>query len=55
MNIRTIALLGKDGGKAKDLAELKLIVPSASTARIQEAHILLGHIFCLAIDKEFLI
>ncbi len=54
MNIRTIALLGKDGGEAKDLAELKLIVPSVSTARIQEAHILLGHIFCLAIDKEFL-
>ena len=53
-NISTIALLGKDGGKAKDLAELKLMVPSASTARIQEAHILLGHIFCLAIDKEFL-
>lgn len=54
MKIGTIALLGKDGGMAKDLAELKLIVPSSSTARIQEAHILLGHIFCLAIDNEFL-
>lgn len=54
MNIGTIALLGNDGGMAKDLAELNLIVPSSSTARIQEAHILLGHIFCLAIDNEFL-
>ena len=51
--INTLALLGKDGGKAKELADFSLIVPSASTARIQEIHILLGHIFCLAIDNEF--
>ena len=51
--INTLALLGKDGGQAKELADFSLIVPSASTARIQEIHILLGHIFCLAIDNEF--
>ena len=52
MNLMTIAMLGKDGGPAKDLADHALIIPSDSTARIQEVHILIGHILCELIEKE---
>ena len=52
MGLITIALLGKDGGPAKYLADHALIVPSDSTARIQETHILIGHIFCELIEQE---
>lgn len=48
----TIALLGKDGGSAKDIADHALVIPSDSTARIQEAHILIGHILCELIEEE---
>jgi D-sedoheptulose 7-phosphate isomerase len=41
----TIALLG-DGGKAASLAEIALCVPSKITPRIQEAHVVVGHILC---------
>ena len=43
---KTIALLGKDGGKIKDIADVSIIVPSNVTARIQESHIMIGHIIC---------
>jgi D-sedoheptulose 7-phosphate isomerase len=52
LGVETIALLGKDGGEAKNLADLSLLVPSDSTARIQEAHILIGHILCDLIEEE---
>ena len=42
----TIALLGKGGGPAKDLAEISILVPGAETARIQEVHLLIGHTLC---------
>ena len=42
-NIKSISLLGSDGGKAKGKADLDIIVPSKITARIQECHIMLGH------------
>jgi D-sedoheptulose 7-phosphate isomerase len=48
----TVALLGKGGGPAKDLAEHTLIIPSETTARIQESHILIGHILCELIEEE---
>jgi D-sedoheptulose 7-phosphate isomerase len=41
--VKTVALLGKDGGQAKGRADLELIVASADTARVQEAHTLLLH------------
>ena len=41
--IRRIALLGKDGGKLKDLADLSIIVPAQTSDRIQEVHITLLH------------
>jgi D-sedoheptulose 7-phosphate isomerase len=49
-DIKTIAFLGKDGGMAKKAAVLPLVVTSKSTPRIQETHILLGHIICEMID-----
>lgn len=52
MGIVCVALLGKGGGRAESLAEYTIIVPSDSTARIQEAHILMGHIFCEIIERE---
>ncbi len=46
-----IALLGRDGGKAKGLADIDLIAPHTTTARIQEAHQLLYHTLCEAVDN----
>ena len=46
----TIAFLGKDGGKIKNVADISIVVPSDCTARIQEAHIMMGHILCELIE-----
>jgi D-sedoheptulose 7-phosphate isomerase len=46
LDIGTVALTGRDGGKLKALTDVCLIAPSDNTARIQEAHILVGHILC---------
>lgn len=51
-NIKTIALVGRDGGEMGKMADIALIVPSESTPRIQESHILIGHILCDIIEKE---
>lgn len=48
----TIALTGKDGGKVKHAADNVIIAPSCDTARIQEAHITIGHIICDLVEKE---
>jgi D-sedoheptulose 7-phosphate isomerase len=48
----TAALSGKGGGGLKGLAEHLLVVPSDTTARIQEMHILLGQMLCGAIEIE---
>jgi D-sedoheptulose 7-phosphate isomerase len=49
----TLGLSGRDGGKMNSLCELNIIVPSNITARIQEMHILIGHILCKAVDDSF--
>ncbi len=51
-NIITVALTGRDGGVMAKMADIALVVPSDSTPRIQEAHILIGHILCDIIEKE---
>lgn len=48
----TVALGGGDGGRMKDIVDHVIIVPSRVTARIQEMHIIIGHILCGAIEKE---
>ncbi len=50
--IVTIGLTGRDGGQMPDLCDVCLVVPSQSTARIQEMHIILGHMLCGALEQE---
>ena len=47
-----VGFMGKDGGKMKNICDVSLIVPSNVTARIQESHIMLGHIICDLVEKE---
>ena len=49
--MRIIGLLGKDGGKIKDLCDISVVVPSSETARIQETHIFIAHLWCEAIEE----
>ena len=51
MGIKTIGLLGRDGGKLLSLCDDAVIVPSNTTARIQEAHIFIGHCWCSLIEQ----
>jgi len=53
LGCKTLGLSGRDGGKMNSLCELNIIVPSDVTARIQEMHILIGHILCKAVDDLF--
>ncbi len=52
MGCRTIGLSGRDGGKMSDLCDVNIVVPSEDTPRIQEMHILIGHIMCQAVDDS---
>ena len=52
MGARTVGLTGGDGGILASEVDVALIVPSNSTPRIQEAHILIGHIICELVEKE---
>jgi D-sedoheptulose 7-phosphate isomerase len=47
-----IGLLGADGGRLAMLVDLPIFVPAQDTARIQEAHILIGHILCDILESE---
>ena len=51
LGLHTVGLLGKDGGKAKALVDHSIVIPSSTTARIQEAHILIGHCLCDLIEE----
>jgi D-sedoheptulose 7-phosphate isomerase len=50
---KTLGFSGRDGGKMNGLCDLNIVVPSDVTARIQEMHILIGHILCKAVDDLF--
>src|SRR6267143_5800637 len=50
--MKTIALLGRDGGSTIGMADVDLLVRSNSTARVQEAHQLLLHILCEIIEAR---
>jgi D-sedoheptulose 7-phosphate isomerase len=50
--ITTVALVGRDGGEMAKMADYSIVVPSNATPRIQESHILIGHIICDIIEKE---
>ena len=51
IGIKTIGLLGCDGGKLLPLSDVAIVVPSYVTARIQEAHILIGHTICGGVEQ----
>ena len=51
--IITVGFTGTTGGKMKDLSDHLINVPSNDTPRIQETHILLGHIICQLVEEKF--
>jgi D-sedoheptulose 7-phosphate isomerase len=48
----TIGMTGKTGGKMKNLCDFLINVPSADTPRIQESHIMIGHIICEFVESS---
>jgi D-sedoheptulose 7-phosphate isomerase len=51
--ITTVGFTGESGGTMKDLSDYLLNVPSKNTPRIQESHILLGHIICELVEAKY--
>jgi phosphoheptose isomerase len=51
--VKTIAVLGKDGGPAKGLADHELIVPSNVTARVQEVHTFILHAWLTLLEQDY--
>jgi len=49
---RTIGLCGRDGGHFHNRCDLNIVVPADTSARVQEMHILIGHIMCQMIDDH---
>ncbi|MDD4178766.1 MAG: D-sedoheptulose 7-phosphate isomerase [Candidatus Margulisbacteria bacterium] len=49
---QTIGLLGGDGGQIAKLSDIAIIVPSKATPRVQESHIMIGHILCALIEDD---
>ena len=52
MGLKTIGLLGKNGGTCKNYVDVPLIIPSNNTARIQEIHILIEHLLCEIMEHK---
>ncbi|HSV14483.1 MAG TPA: SIS domain-containing protein [Tepidisphaeraceae bacterium] len=50
--LKTVAFIGKTGGKAKAHCDFEFLVPSQNTARVQEAHLMLYHSLCEWIDQR---
>ena len=51
--VKTIGFTGESGGKLKNWTDYLINVPSNDTPRIQEAHILLGHIICQLVEEQY--
>jgi len=54
LGVKTVGFLGKHGGKLKSLVDISLVIPTEDTPRIQEMHILAGHIICEIVEEELL-
>ena len=52
LDMLSVGMSGDKGGKMKELCQHNIIIPSSNTARIQEAHIIVGHIFCQIIEEK---
>jgi D-sedoheptulose 7-phosphate isomerase len=50
-SVYTVSLTGKSGGKLKDIADCTICIPSEETPRIQECHILTGHLICEVVEQ----
>ena len=50
--IKTVALVGRKGGKMKDMADYAIAVPADTSAHIQEMHIAVGHLICDLIERN---
>ena len=53
LGCKTIGFSGKDGGAMNEVCDINIVVPSNDTPRIQEMHILIGHIICQSVDNEW--
>ena len=52
LGVYTIGLTGRGGGAMKSMVDLAIVVPSQKTSRVQESHILIGHILCERVDES---
>ena len=52
MGLSTVGLTGGSGGDMRGLCDALIVVPSSITARIQELHILIGHLWCKALEQR---
>jgi len=50
---KVVTLTGKSGGEMKNLGDVNIVIPSNDTPRIQEMHIMVGHMICAIIDERF--
>lgn len=48
----TVGLLGKEGGQVREMVDHALIVDGQKTSRIQEIHIVIGHVLCETVEQE---
>jgi D-sedoheptulose 7-phosphate isomerase len=53
LGCKTVGFSGRKGGEFNELCDINLVVPAEDTARIQEMHIVIGHIICHLIDLSF--
>ena len=53
LHCKVIGLSGREGGQMNTDCDINIVVPSNRTARIQECHILIGHIFCEHVDLNY--
>ena len=53
--IHTVGFTGASGGKMKELSDHLVNVPSSDTPRIQESHIMLGHIICQLVEEQYFV
>ncbi len=51
-DLPVVGLLGREGGRAKELVDVALVVGAQKATRIQELHVLIGHLLCEAIETE---
>lgn len=52
IGVKTIAFTGENGGKLNNICDVVVKIPSNDTPRIQEAHIMLGHIICELVENK---